>query len=273
MSDSPLVTVLTPTWNRAHTLPALKESLEAQSSRDFEWLVVDDGSTDGTEALLASWEGRTDFAFRHMRTENGGKHRALNRGVPEARGEAVFIVDSDDRLPPEAISIIAKAWPAVREKDDFAGLVGYRASGKGERMGAEFPVGLRAANSLDLAWRYGLRADKAEVFKASALRAFPFPEIPGEKFLTEAVVWNRIAKLRSLLLLREILYICEYLPDGLSAKSLELRLRNPRGAGLYYAELMRAGVPMTVRLRAGINRVRIAVLAAAIRPGGKGLGA
>ena len=270
---SPLLTILTPTWNRAHTLPALKESLEAQSSDDFEWLVVDDGSTDGTESLLASWVGKTGFPFRYMRTENGGKHRALNRGLPEARGEAVFIVDSDDRLPKEAVERIAAAWPLAREDEALAGLVGYRASGRGERMGPEFPATLRAASSLELAWRHGMRADKAEVFKAATLREFPFPEIEGEKFLTEAVVWNRIAKLRSLLLLREILYICEYLPDGLSAKSLELRLRNPRGAGLYYAELMRAGVPMTVRLRAGINRVRIAVLAAAIRPGGKGLGA
>jgi glycosyltransferase involved in cell wall biosynthesis len=257
LSDSPLVTVLTPTWNRAHLLPALRDSLEAQSSRDFEWLVVDDGSTDGTEALLASWEGRTGFPFRRVRSENGGKHRALNRGVPMAKGEAVFIVDSDDRLPPEAIATIAGVWPEAREDDGLAGLVGYRASGRGERMGAEFPGGLRAASSLDLAWRYGLRADKAEVFKAATLRSFPFPEIPGERFLTEAVVWNRIAKLRSLLLVREILYICEYLPDGLSAKSLELRLRNPRGAALYYRELLATRIPVRAKVRARLNLLRL----------------
>jgi len=266
------VTVLTPTWNRAHTLPALKESLEAQTSRDFEWLVVDDGSTDSTAALLASWEGRTDFPFRYMRTENGGKHRALNRGVPEARGEAIFIVDSDDRLPPRAVALIAAAWPEARADASLAGLVGYRASGRGLRMGPEFPAGLRQASSLDLAWHHGMRADKAEVFKASVLRDFPFPEIEGESFLTEAVVWNRIAKSQGLLLVREILYSCDYLADGLSAKSLELRLRNPRGARLYYDELMRAEVPMAARLRARINRARIAVLAAAAHPRGKGIG-
>ncbi len=262
MSELPLVTILTPTWNRAACLPALKRSLEVQGCRDFEWLIIDDGSSDETPQLLASWSGATEFPCRFVRTVNGGKHRAINRAMPEVHGEAVFIVDSDDELPPEAMARIAELWPKVRADAGLVGLVGYRAHRGGLRIGAAFPASLDRADSIALHWRYGCRGDKAEVFKRHALLDNPFPEFDRENFLTESVVWNRIAGKGQLLLEPSTLYLCDYLDDGLSARSLELRVKNPRGAQLYYRELMGSRIPPVPRLRAIANFMRISLLAA-----------
>lgn len=264
MSD-PLVSILTPTWNRSRTLPALRASLEAQSSKAFEWLVVDDGSTDETPALLDSWKGQTSFPFRAFRTANGGKHRALNRGIPEARGEAVFVVDSDDELPARSIERIMEQWTIVAPDHNLVGLAGYRAHRDGRRIGCEFPRERKMASSLELVWGFGCRGDRAEVFRRSVLLSNPFPEFDDENFLTEAVVWNRIARQGVLLLVPEVLYMCDYLEDGLSARSLELRVRNPRGSLLYYRELAASPVPILARLRAVANYLRILALSSTAR--------
>lgn len=235
--NTPRFTILTPTYNRAHTLSALKASLDAQDFRDFEWLVVDDGSTDDTQALLESWRERVDFPLRWMGGPNGGKHRALNRGIPEARGTWIFIVDSDDRLPPGALAKVAAAADIADADPKVGGIMGLRHDGAGRLIGEPLPAGVRQRDAAALTFVDGLRGDKAELFKAEVLRKFPFPEFEGEKFITECVVWFRIAAAGyELLLLPEPIYLCEYQPDGLSAASVRLRHANPRGTLLFYAE-------------------------------------
>lgn len=256
---APLITVLTPTYNRARTLPALKASLEAQAFRDFEWLVVDDGSTDGTHELVASWaDGR--LALRAIRTENGGKHRALNRGIPEALGRWTFIVDSDDRLPPGALATVAAAIPAADVDPATGGIMGLRVRPDGSLIGERLPAGVRAMDAAALTFTAGLRGDKAELFKTEVLRAFPFPELEGEKFLTECVVWFRIARAGyKLLLLDEPIYVCDYQDDGLSARSLSLRLRNPKGTLLFYREELALDFPGRALFREAANYARFAI--------------
>ncbi len=249
---SPLFTILTPTYNRARTLPALKASLDSQSLSDFEWLVMDDGSIDDTAKLAAAWAAGSAYPIRVLSFPNGGKHRALNRGIPEAAGSWIFIVDSDDRLPPDALEKIAALVPEADADPGIGGIMGLRYDGEGCRIGERFPSGLRRRDAATLTFVDGLRGDKAEVFKASVLRRFPFPEFQGEKFITECVVWFRIAAAGfDLLLLDEAIYLCEYQEDGLSAKSLELRLSNPCGTLLFYAEEL----PLNL-FREAVNFVR-----------------
>ncbi|MCE1197314.1 glycosyltransferase family 2 protein [bacterium] len=254
---SPLFTILTPTYNRAWTLPALKASLDSQSFSDFEWLVVDDGSVDDTAKLAAGWAAESAYPIRVLTFPNGGKHRALNRGIPEAAGSWIYIVDSDDRLPPDALEKIAALVPEADADPGIGGIMGLRYDGEGRRIGESFPSGLRRRDAATLTFVDGLRGDKAEVFKASVLRRFPFPEFQGEKFITECVVWFRIAAAGfDLLLLDEAIYLCEYQEDGLSAKSLELRLSNPCGTLLFYAEELALPYSPLSLFREAVNFVR-----------------
>lgn len=261
MTDEVLITIFTPTFNRAASLPALASSIAAQSFPGFEWIVVDDGSTDGTAELLSAWERKGKLPLRVIRVPNGGKHRAINRALQAARGALFFIVDSDDRLPAGAFAAIARAAPGALGDPECGGLMGLKATFDGKVIGERLPAGLSRADALELTYRYGVRGDKAEVLKTEVLRRFPFPEIEGERFITECVVWYRIARAgQSLRLLDEVLYEAEYRPDGLSARSVELRAKNPRGTLLFYRELLEGGLPLAAGLREAANYDRFAIL-------------
>ena len=119
-----LVTVFTPTYNRGHLLGRLYESLKAQSDHRFEWLIVDDGSTDDTADIVAPWLAQKELPVTYIRTENGGKHRAINHGISIAHGEIFFIVDSDDWLAPNAIERIFYWENSIAGEKNFAGVAG-----------------------------------------------------------------------------------------------------------------------------------------------------
>lgn len=261
---SPFITIITSTYNRAHTLPILKESILAQSFQDFEWIVVDDGSTDETPALLEAWAKDARLNLVILRQENGGKHRALNKAIAAARGTWSFIVDSDDRLPHNALEKIHHYAhyinDHINEKHKLAGLIGLKAHFDGRIVSKAFPQNLDYADALSLTYRFGIRGDKAEVFLTEILREFPFPEIDGERFLTEAIVWYRIARAGYVFrLVNEVLYEADYRADGLSAQSLQLRIDNPQGTNLFYKEKLEGGLPFFGMLREAINYVRFSM--------------
>jgi len=165
---SPFITIITSTYNRAHTLPILKESILAQSFKDFEWIVVDDGSTDETPKLLEAWADDARLNLVTFRQENGGKHRALNKAIAAAHGIWSFIVDSDDRLPHNALEKIHHYAhyinDHINEKHKLAGLIGLKAHFDGRIVSKAFPQNLDYADALSLTYRFGIRGDKAEVF-------------------------------------------------------------------------------------------------------------
>lgn len=239
------ITVFTPTYNRAYTIENLYRSLQRQSFPNFEWIVIDDGSTDNTEELFASFASEQNvFRIIYEKVPNGGKHRAINRGVQMASGELFFIVDSDDYLTDNALERIAKVAKSIPEaqRNTFAGVCGN----KGYSL--DKPVGTvqDTKDYLDITVlerpKYGITGDKAEVFYTSILRKYPFPEYEGENFITECVVWDKIAydgyKLR---FFNEVVYICEYLPDGLTAHNGELFQKTPKGYGLYISQSVKFG--------------------------------
>ena len=229
-------TVFTPTYNRAYTIENLYRSLQRQSFVDFEWIVVDDGSTDDTESLFQSFQQeKNEFPIRYIKTENQGKHRAINRGVSVARGEMFYIVDSDDYLPDDALEVIDKMERTIspEEKAQFGGVCGQKGYDLETPIGKSFDEEILDITSLERQ-KHNVSGDKAEVFYTRILRNYPFPEFEGEKFLTECVVWDKIAYDRyKLRFFNHILMICEYLPDGLSAKGRALFEGNPAGWGLY----------------------------------------
>lgn len=236
----PLVTIFTPVYNRAYIVEKLYHSLKCQTINDFEWIVVDDGSTDNTEEVLERIESdEHNFSYRHVRQENGGKHTAINRGVSLAKGDLFFIVDSDDVLTADAIEKIYKYSSTISEQDSFAGLAFLRASLDGLKIiGTTFEGMQRDFTSLER-MKNGVYGDKAEIYYTKVLKEFPFPVYRGENFVTEALVWNRIAaqdlKMRWV---NEAIYLCDYLEDGLTHHIDELLIRNFNGYTEYARELV-----------------------------------
>ena len=121
-----MITVFTPTYNRAYTLGDLYESLMAQSCFDFEWLIVDDGSTDNTEELVKNWLDNGRFEVRYIKKPNGGKPSAINCGLEHARGEYFWIIDSDDTATPDGVETCIKWMKSLPKDQKFAGVGGLR---------------------------------------------------------------------------------------------------------------------------------------------------
>lgn len=234
------ITIFTPTYNRAYILNQLYQSLCRQSSQDFEWLIVDDGSNDQTRELVDSFIEEQKIVIRYFYQKNGGKHRAINYGVQKAQGKLFFIVDSDDFLTLDAVETIKNEWNEITDKSLYAGLCLRKIHIKNdETFGKKFPLQKFDSNSLDLAFTLGIIGDKAIIFQTHVLEQYPFPELSGERFVPEALIWYRIA--HSGLLLRCIdkgIYRCEYLPDGLSKNFRSNLKNNPRGFLLFYLETL-----------------------------------
>lgn len=256
----PLITVFTPAYNRGYIIGQLYESLCRQSFRDFEWIVVDDGSTDDTGTLIEKFAAEKKIPLRFFRQENGGKHRAINRGTKEARGELFFIVDSDDFLSDDALARVAFHYGNVKNDPTFCGVSGVCAhASTGEKIGGEENWTLLDCTCLDFRYKYGAKGDMAEIFRTSVMREFPFPEIPGEKFCPEALVWNRMARMYKLRYFYEKIYIAEYLPDGLTAGIVRQRRKSPEASLIYYSEFFRIpGLPFSQKIKGAVNFWRFA---------------
>lgn len=222
------VTIFTPTYNRRNEIMALYNSLKQQTCKKFEWLVVDDGSNDNTSGLFEELVEKTqEFSIRYYYKENGGKHRAINHGLDRANGRLFFIVDSDDYLTNDAIEIILTEELKIRNDImKLAGLGFNKGENKDEVVGASFTGDSIIASAIERQ-RYNIKGDKAEVYYTEILKQYKFPEFEGENFLTESVVWYKIAddgyKIKWI---NRIIYICKYLEDGLTNNSSKLALNN-----------------------------------------------
>lgn len=188
-------TVFTPTYNRQGTLHRVYESLLAQTFNDFEWLVVDDGSSDGTGELINRWGEEAPFPIRYFWQENRGKHAAINKGVQEARGALFLIADSDDTFVAEALRIFHEAWldidPDTRE--GFTGVAALCMDQNGKGIGDPFPSDPLDVDAIEMRLRYKVKGEKWGFHRREVMKAFPFPE-QGDRFVPEDLVWNRIAR-------------------------------------------------------------------------------
>ncbi|MBQ9082386.1 MAG: glycosyltransferase [Clostridia bacterium] len=261
---TPTFTVFTPTYNRAYILPKLYESLCAQTHKDFEWLIVDDGSTDETEALILLWQKNVNgFEICYTKKENGGKPRAINTGVVLARGEYFFMVDSDDYLKPDAVEKMAKWVEEIKECENFIGVGAAKGYPDGTYLKGMPPMvnedGFVDATNLERNL-YNLDADMCEAYRTEIFRKFPMAEWPGEKFAPEQIALNEIAlagyKLRWH---PDIVYICDYLEDGLTKGSRQLEKNNPMGYAMMYNHMLRYGYGPKRKFRCACQAIALAV--------------
>lgn len=248
------VTIFTPTYNRAYVLERLYSSLRAQSDHNFQWLIIDDGSTDNTSKLVQSWiDEKNRFPITYRYYENGGKQRAINIAVQLIKTEYIFIVDSDDQLTEDAVEKVNRWLIQIKDRDDLAGVSGVKGNCQGQPIGGvvDFSSEYVEATNLERI-QYNLQWDMAEIYKVDLLRRFPFTVWPGEKFVPEATVWDEIAlqgyKLRWY---RDVIYKCKYLEDGLTNNSWELLKNNPMG----YAMLFNHQLLTTPSLKARLKQI------------------
>ena len=230
------LTIFTPTYNRAYIIENLYRSLQRQSCHDFEWLVVDDGSTDNTAELFTQWmQEDNSFPIRYFRQENGGKCRAINRGLELAEGELFFTVDSDDYLTDDAVEKVI-AWEAsLPQNQKYCGVAGNLGTSAEETPNYRIDGPYFDGSALD---RYDrIDGERAMVFYTGVHRKYPYPAFQGEKFMTEAVTWNRMAhdgyRMR---FYNDIIWVFEYKEDGLTRAGSRLFLDNPKGYGLWLRE-------------------------------------
>ena len=248
-----MITVLTPTYNRASLLINLYQSLTKQDFDDFEWVIVDDGSTDTTTDIVDKFIQERKIVITYIQQLNGGKHKALNRGVKDAKGELVLIVDSDDSLPNESLSIIYSHYVDIKDNSSIGGVCGLMAHHDGTIIGNRKICSSMNLSSTEMRYKYGFVGDVCEVFKTDVLREFPFPEIENEKFCPEALVWNRIATKYKLHYFNEVIYYRDYLDDGLTSKIVRIRMNSPIASMICYAELNQLDIPFKDKFKAAIN--------------------
>jgi len=260
------VSVITAAYQRAGTLPRLYESLQRQTARDFEWVVVDDGSSDGTGELIRSWQETAGFPIDYSWQRNQGKHAAINRAVERSRGEFCAMIDSDDWYAPEALERMIARWesiPAAR-REEFSDVEGLRIDEQGELICDVYPSDVFDTDAFELEALHGVEGDKIGMFRRDVLLEFPFPEDLGWH-VTPALVWNRIAARYGTRCVNEIWAYTDYRPGGLTDRETELRLRFPEAQLLYWSEF--AAMPRRMRpkakLRAHANRVRYSLLTGA----------
>lgn len=258
---APWITVLTPTYNRAGTLPRVHGSLAAQTFRDFEWLIVDDGSADGTRALVEKWRADGAFPIRYVYQSNGGKPAAVNTGVREARGCFTLILDSDDACVPHALQTLHDVWESIPEgeRHQFSGVTVHAIGPDGRRVGSAFPERALDAHPYEMAFRHGVRGEKWGCHRTALLRETPYLSTPGERWVPEALVWNRLGRRYLVRHANVELRLYEPNPDGITAQIRGLMLRNPNGTAQFYNELQSLPIGLRWRVGAAIRYVRFAL--------------
>lgn len=226
-----MITILTPTYNRAHTLERLYKSLLLQNI-SFEWLIIDDGSTDETKNLITTFQENTPFSIYYSYQENSGKHAAINTGVLQAQGEWIFIVDSDDFLTPDALEQVEqKIYPLT---SSIHGIAFRRMYSDGILIGNKLlddaPIQITPTEASSL-----FQGDLAYIFRINVLRENPFPILHGEKFVPELYIWNKISDNGKIIYYPDrAIYVTEYLEDGYSKNFKSNLRRNPKGFALFY---------------------------------------
>lgn len=229
------LTILTPTYNRANYLNKCYKSLLHQTDKNFEWLIVDDGSTDNTSETVKKIISEEQLNIRYIYKGNGGKHTAVNEGVKHIDSDLTLILDSDDRLTENAVEEIYKL---AGEYEDEVGICGFTFLKKfpDERlMGDKFPHEGRY-NFIEWRTNYVVSGEYCDLFYTKYMREYPFSEYPGEKYIGESTVWIKLAFKYDMVCKNIVIYEAEYIEEGLTKSGRIMRVKCPNG-GMEYSNL------------------------------------
>lgn len=232
--NAKLITVFTPTYNRAGLLHRVYESLVRQTNQQFKWLVIDDGSTDGTRTVVEGFIQENKIEIAYVYKENGGLHSGYNAAIARLDTELSVCIDSDDWLPDDAIERILKVW-AARKADDIAGLIGLDYAANGKLIGDHLTDGA-IINPIDLLASKTNRGDKKYVVRTDCYKKVaPMPEFQGEKNFNPHYMILKLSADYRFVAVDAPLCIVDYQPDGMTANQYKQYLNSPKS----FAELRR----------------------------------
>lgn len=226
-----MITIFTPTYNRAYTLRRLYRSLLQQTSKDFVWLIVDDGSGDETEGLVRTWIDENKIEIEYYYQENAGKSSAHNKGVELSHTELFVCVDSDDYLVESAVQEVLEVWSKI-EREEIIGILAFRGYEDGSEL-TKYSLSGETTGKLMNLYRKGIIVgDTMLIYRAELMKECCFPIFENEKFVPEAYLYDQLDEKGLLYVLPRVLYIGQYLDDGYTKHMAELIVDNPKG---YYA--------------------------------------
>lgn len=224
------ITVFTPTYNRAKLLPRLYESLCEQTSQNFKWLIIDDGSSDGTYELAKHWQAENKIEIDYQYKVNGGMHTGHNLAYRIIKTELNVCIDSDDYMPNDAITLILNTWDAVADKTNIAGIIGLDAHKDGKIVGTPIPNGLNQGTLHDLYYKHHVTGDKKVVLRTDIVRKYPaYPEYEGEKLVPLGILYLMIGRDYNFKYSNAVFCIVEYQEGGSSDSILKQYKQSPKG--------------------------------------------
>lgn len=233
--ETKLLTIFTPTYNRAYCLRNCYESLKRQTCSNFVWQIVDDGSTDDTTELVASFQTEQLISIEYVWQPNGGKASAINKNLESVTTPLWLCLDSDDILTPQAVEYICGQYPTIQDKNDICGLFAVRSDKDLQPMtGKDVPAEVEYATQGYIRYKLGVKPEYAQVYKTVVVRQYRFPIFAGEKFVTECYVQDQIDQEYKFKIVHEPLMISVYLEDGYTNHYWELIAKNPNGFMAFY---------------------------------------
>ena len=242
MIDDLDFTVFTPVFNRAHTIRRVYESLKKQTCRNFEWVIVDDGSTDESVAMINALKDENILDISLYQNPHGGKHRAVNKGLSVARGRLFFMLDSDDWLLENALELVLQWEKRVPPDALCAGFCANMISPQGELISTGVSTDYLFM-PLTKMIKKGVKGDHADILYTEVFKRFPYPEIDGEYHIAPGVPFIRMANAGyNLMYFNMPVYVAEYGPDGLTAMGDKKSLDNFLGYTLRSAELLQSDI-------------------------------
>lgn len=221
------LTIFTPAYNRAHLLPRLYESLKNQTCQDFVWLVIDDGSEDGTAELIGEFQEECAVQIEYIRQENQGMHGAHNTAYENIRTELNTCIDSDDCMPLNAVELITEKWKTVENRERYAGIAGLDADLEGNLIGTPFT---KLFTTLENFYIQGGKGDKKLVYRTSVMQQYPpYPLFEGEKYVGLGYKYLLADQDYELVALNSILVLVDYQAGGSSNNMFRQYYNNPKG--------------------------------------------
>lgn len=225
---TPKITILTPLYNRENYIERLYYCLCAQTVKDFQWLIIDDGSENPSHSIFEEYKSFADFDIEYIYKENGGKHTALNYSHPYIKGDWVLILDSDDLLCHDAVESALTAINKYESHPEI-GVISFQKGTDRHTSPVKFDDGEIVSDHIEYRINGKRLGDCCEIVRSSALREYPFPVYTGERYLSETHLWMSSADKYKTVYIPKIIYIYEYLEGGLTKEGRSFWRTCPKG--------------------------------------------